>query len=248
MTVSFQLFSARNFQPWEDVLKLLAELGYKNVEGFGGVYEDPHAFRALMDQNGLSMPSGHFAFDLLENDFSKAREIATILGVKTIICPFLLPDARPVDRAGWVDFAQRLEAVGQKCADAGFKFAWHNHDFEFKTLADGTVPQEIILENAPNIGWEMDVAWVVRGGADPFAWIERFGPRIWVAHVKDLAPQGECADEDGWADVGEGVMKWGELLAGLKSHGQTELFVMEHDKPSDLARFARRALQNFNQF
>ena len=247
MTVSFQLYSARNFQPWADVLKLVAGLGYKNVEGFGGVYEDPKAFRALMDQNGLAMPSGHFSMDMLENDFSTAVAIASELGVETIICPFLMPDARPTDRAGWVAFAHRLAAVGEKCKDAGFRFAWHNHDFEFKALADGQVPEEIILENAPNIGWEMDVAWVVRGGADPFAWIERFGPRIWVVHVKDIAPEGDCQDEDGWADVGEGVMKWDELLAGLKSHGQTQLFVMEHDKPSDVQRFARRSLLNFQQ-
>jgi len=247
MTVSFQLYSARNFQPWADVLKMISGVGYQNVEGFGGVYEDPKAFRALMDQNGLAMPSGHFAMDMLENDFSTAVSIAKDLGVETIICPFLMPDDRPGDSAGWVDFAHRLAAVGDKCKDAGFRFAWHNHDFEFKALPDGQVPQEIILENAPNIGWEMDVAWVVRGGADPFAWIERFGPRIWIAHVKDIAPEGDCKDEDGWADLGEGVMKWDELLAGLKSRGQTALFVMEHDKPSDAHRFASRSFQNFKK-
>lgn len=247
MTISFQLYSARNFQPWSEVLKLLANLGYKNVEGFGGVYDDPKGFRALMDQNALAMPSGHFAMDMLENDFAAAKGIASDLGIETVICPFLMPDARPDDQAGWREFAHRLAAVGDKCADAGFTFAWHNHDFEFKALPDGTVPQEIILEHAPNIFWEMDVAWVVRGEADPFVWIERFGPRICAAHIKDIAPQGDCKDEDGWADVGEGVMKWGELLAALKRHGQTRLFVMEHDKPSDAERFARRSLQNFNQ-
>ena len=34
MNWSFQLYSARNFQPWEGVLKTLGELGYKEVEGF----------------------------------------------------------------------------------------------------------------------------------------------------------------------------------------------------------------------
>ena len=43
---SFQLYSARNFQPWDKVLKMLGELGYKQVEGFGGVYSDPAAMRA----------------------------------------------------------------------------------------------------------------------------------------------------------------------------------------------------------
>ena len=33
MNWSFQLYSARNFQPWDKVLKLLGEAGYKEVEG-----------------------------------------------------------------------------------------------------------------------------------------------------------------------------------------------------------------------
>src|SRR5712672_2250085 len=59
MNWSFQLYSARNFQPWDQVLKLLAEAGYRQVEGFGGVYADAAALRAELDRNGLTMPSGH---------------------------------------------------------------------------------------------------------------------------------------------------------------------------------------------
>ena len=69
MTWSFQLYSARNFQPWSNVLKTLGELGYEQVEGFAALYGDPPGLRAELDRNGLSMPSGHFAIDLLESDF-----------------------------------------------------------------------------------------------------------------------------------------------------------------------------------
>ena len=158
MDFSFQIYSARNFQPYEDVLRTLADLGYAEVEGFGGVYDDPKGFRAALDQNGLKMPSGHFGIDMLENDFDGAVEIAKTLGVRVIICPFLMPDDRPKDAEGWKSFAHRLAAVGEKCQAAGFGFAWHNHDFEFKALPDGSIPQKIILDHAPKIGWEMDVA------------------------------------------------------------------------------------------
>ena len=46
MDVSFQLYSAREFTPWADVFSMLAGLGYTQVEGFGGNYEDPAATRA----------------------------------------------------------------------------------------------------------------------------------------------------------------------------------------------------------
>ncbi len=48
----------------------------------------------------------------------------------------------------------------------------------------------------------MDVAWVVRGGADPLDWLGRYKGRVTAAHVKDIAPKGENAAEDGgptWA-------------------------------------------------
>ncbi len=57
--------------------------------------------------------------------------------------------------------------------------------------ADGSIPQDRIFEGGPGLEWEMDVAWVIRGGADPLAWIETYKDRITAAHVKDIAPAGE---------------------------------------------------------
>ena len=37
-TVSFQLYSARNFQPFSDVFRLVSEAGYSQVEGYGALY------------------------------------------------------------------------------------------------------------------------------------------------------------------------------------------------------------------
>ena len=247
MTWSFQLYSARNFTPWDDVLAMVAATGYRNVEGFGGLYEDPAALRAMLDRHGLSMPTGHFSLDLLENDFDKARSIAETLGVKTIICPHVAADHRPSDEAGWRGFAARLAAVNDTCAKAGYAFGWHNHDFEFENT-DGIVPMRVILDAAPEIGWEIDVAWVVRGGADPLAWIREYGTRIVAAHVKDIAPEGEAADEDGWADVGHGVIDWPAIMKELRERTATEFFIMEHDNPNDVKRFASRSLASAQQF
>ncbi|ODT05857.1 MAG: xylose isomerase [Mesorhizobium sp. SCN 65-20] len=247
MNWSFQLYSARNFQPWDKVLKVLAGLGYKEVEGYGGVYDDPSAFRALLDENGLAMPSGHFGIDLLEQDFGKAAGIANTLGIKLIACPWLEPAQRPTDAESWRAFGRRLAVVGARVRDAGFDFAWHNHDFEFAAVG-GQVPQRLILEAAPDIGWEMDVAWVIRGGSDPLHWIEEFGPRILAAHVKDIAPVGEATDEDGWSDVGHGTVDWAGLVTALRKNTPAKYFIMEHDNPADFDRFARRSIAAAKSF
>jgi sugar phosphate isomerase/epimerase len=248
MEFSFQLYSARNFQPWDQVLAMVAKAGYRNVEGFGGLYDDPSALRSLLDRNGLSMPSGHFGLDMLEKDFDRALAIAETLGIETMICPHIAAELRPADGPGWRAFAARLGAVGEKCRAAGRAFAWHNHDFEFVPTPDGEVPQRVILDAAPEIGWEIDVAWVVRGGADPLAWIDEYGTRIVIAHVKDIAPAGQAEDEDGWADVGHGTLDWPGFIKALKEKTATRLYVMEHDNPSDAARFARRSLEAARKF
>ena len=92
----------------------LAELGYTQVEGFGGVYDDVAGFRQAMDSAGLTMPSGHFALTELETDFDRVDAIATALGVSRIYCPFLLPEDRPTDAAGWSAIAKRLTLVGNR--------------------------------------------------------------------------------------------------------------------------------------
>ena len=151
------------------------------------------------------------------------------------------PDHRPATARGWRDFGARLELAGAPLRAAGLGFGWHNHDFEFVPLPDGTVPMAALLQGGPSLEWEMDVAWVVKGGADPAAWIAAEGRRITAAHVKDIAPAGQNAEEDGWADVGHGTVDWRGLMGLLRGAGVAH-FIIEHDNPSDHTRFARRSL------
>ncbi|MDC9813108.1 sugar phosphate isomerase/epimerase family protein [Rhizobium binxianense] len=244
MDVSFQLYSANNFADWPKIFKTVAGLGYTQVEGYGAIYEDPQATRALLDENGLQMPSGHFALDLLSNDTDKAIAIATELGMQRIYCPWIAPADRSADSADWKNLGERLEAIGTKVKAAGFAFGWHNHDFEFVKCTDGTMPMDMLLRSAPSIDWEADIAWIVRGKQDPLKWIEAYKDRITAVHVKDLAPEGENQNEGGWADLGHGTVDWRTILAALRKNG-VNLFVLEHDKPSDIDRFASRSIASF---
>ena len=248
MDVSFQLYSARDFSPWDDVIARLAGQGFTQVEGFGGVYEDAAAFRALLDRHGLTMPSGHF-FPLARFTEDMAQTLATAkaLGMQRLFCP--APEdlwRNGTDAANWIALARQLEETCKKVNDAGLAFGWHNHHWEFLPLPGGGIAMELLLEHAPSMDWEIDVAWVVRGGADPLAWIADHAGRITTAHVKDIAAEGTCTDEDGWADVGHGTLDWAALMAALRAAG-VDLFVAEHDKPSDVARFGARSIETLNR-
>lgn len=239
--LSFQLYSARNYPSLSEFLGKLGQLGYRQVEGFGGLYADPAGLAADLKKNGLSMPTGHFGLDQLK-DTSGALRIAEALGVKRIFCPFIMPDQRSEDESKWLELAETLAELGEKFGAEGYGFGWHNHDFEFAPTTSGRTPMEIILDTAPGIEWECDIAWVIRGKADPLAWFDRYGDRISAVHVKDIAPEGENADEDGWADIGHGVVGWDKLINEVKARTKAQYFVAEHDKPSDPVRFATRSI------
>ncbi|MCT8161791.1 sugar phosphate isomerase/epimerase family protein [Pseudoruegeria sp. SHC-113] len=245
MTVSFQLYSARNFTPWDDVFKTISALGYEAVEGYGALYVDTDKVRAAMDATGLTMPTAHVGIADLEGDLARVVKIARTLGIEAIFAPYIDATQRPSDSAGWSDFAKRLEAIANSLAGEGISMGWHNHEFEVIPQADGSIPMKVILDDAPSLAWEADIAWIERGGADVMAWIDSYGGRITAAHVKDIAPEGENADEDGWADVGEGVMDWKAILSALRTKTPAKYFVMEHDNPNDLNRFASRSIANF---
>ncbi|NRQ14969.1 sugar phosphate isomerase/epimerase family protein [Ensifer sesbaniae] len=250
--VSFQLYSARNFPPFANVLTALGEAGYSQVEGYGALYAalsdaEIASFKEGLDSNGLAMPTAHFGLDMLESDPARVLEIAKALGVKAIYCPYLMPDQRPTDAAGWRVFGERLQKAGKPYRDAGLTFGWHNHDFEFAALPDGSIPQDLIFAGGPDLSWEADIAWIIRGGADPIAWIRKYGDRITAVHVKDIAPAGEKKDEDGWADVGEGIVDWKGLFQALAST-KARYFIAEHDNPSDFKRFAKRSLASIQSY
>ena len=245
--ISYQLYSSREFPPLADTLKMLKDAGYGAVEGYGGLYGDPAGLKAELDRVGLAMPSGHFSLEMLEREPDRAISIARTLGMRAVYCPHLAADDRPAGAAGWRAFGKRLEEAGAPFRAAGLDFGWHNHDFEFRATSDGAIPMEEILHGGPGLSWEADIAWIVRGGADPLEWVGRFGSRITAAHVKDIAPEGECVDEDGWADVGHGVMDWRGIWEALRAT-PAALMVMEHDKPNDDRRFATRSIASVNAF
>lgn len=243
MLTSYQLYSSRDHGALADTLAELKAIGFQRVEGYGGVLEDVAALAGLLADNGIAMPTSHMGLDALERDLAGAITIAETIGIKTIFAPYLDAPDRPTDRAGWKQLAARLEAVSARLADAGIAFGWHNHDFELVPTSDGALPLEVILEEAPSLHWQADLAWVARAGADPLEVLERYAGRVASVHVKDIAKPGTCIDEDGWADPGLGTMDWAALFKRLQAECSDIIYVAEHDKPSDAARFARQAYQ-----
>jgi sugar phosphate isomerase/epimerase len=235
--ISYQMYSSRNFPDLARQAAMLAGLGIRHVEPFGGLFADIGALAEALSANGLDAPTAHVGAPTWREDLDGVAAKLKRLGVHTAFMPALPPD----DRAGWQRIGKELSGYAARMKDHGIRFGWHNHAFEMAALPDGSLPLDWILGEDPDLLWQVDIAWIVRGGQDPAALIRRYGTRVASFHVKDLAAPGEALDEDGWADPGHGTMDWTALLPVMRATPATT-WVLEHDNPNDDARFASRAI------
>ena len=223
MDWSFQLYSARNFQPWPQVLQTLgsARLHARSRDSAAST-TTPAVSTPSSTQNGLAMPTGHFSLELLENEFRRRatspRRSASRLVDLSRISP---PSSGRRDAAGWKRFGERLGEVGKTLSDAGLGFRLAQSRFRVQAArrrlgAAGPYPGA-----APDIGWEMDVAWVIRGGADPLPMDRRATASASPPSTSrtSLRPA-RTTDEDGWADVGHGTVDWTALIKACSAKSQ----------------------------
>jgi len=248
--ISFQLFSSRRFPPIVPQLEYLHGLGFTDVQSYFSLAADSRPdfdadeLKAELDRLGMTSKSGHFDLAVFEQDFNQVRRTARKFGMTLVIAPWLGVAERPVDLSGWKTVAARLKAVSHRCSDEGLRFSWHNHDFEFQPLPDGTYPIDVLLGD--DVSWEPDIAWVVVGKADPVAWLRKYRGRITAIHVKDVARPGEFPGEAGMADLGKGIVPWDQIWPEVVRSG-AELAVLEHDEPTDYRRFARDSIAEFKR-
>jgi sugar phosphate isomerase/epimerase len=239
--LSIQLYSLRAYRDLEAQLEALAGLGFKQVETVGGHLEDAEATRGLLDRFGIAAQTGHVGLADLRQRPDWVVDQAAIVGITQLFMPAVPPAERSGQPAEyWRALGTELGELAARWAGKGPALGYHNHHWELDAYADGTTPLEHLFAGAAGspLNWEADLAWLVRGGADPLAWMERYRDLLVAVHVKDLAPEGLNADEDGWASIGAGRLDWPSLWRESVAHG-ARFMVLEHDKPKDPIGFAR---------
>jgi sugar phosphate isomerase/epimerase len=232
MKLSVQIYSIRNAGDFDTQLALLRKVGFDWVESVALHGLAPAEFAAKLEQHGLKLSSMHAGLALVEQQRDMLIQACKLTGCPLVVMPFLPYGERPRSAAGWRAMGERLGAVGREFNAAGIRFGYHNHDFEF-LVYEGRPALDWLFgsADAAALGWQADMGWVSRAGADPLVWGERLGPRILAVHAKDIAAEGQARNEDGWAALGQGVVAWPALFTLLRKY--TDLFVFEHDNPSD---------------
>lgn len=230
--IGLQLYTVREVARADflGTLGKVAEAGYPAVE-FAGLHgHSAEEVRARMDEVGLVAPSAHVAFTRFTDELETVISEMKTLGITYAIVPWIGPEQRESVEAARA-FVNGLVEVGQKVRDAGLRFGYHNHDFEFAELpgGNGTRLWDLLLETDPGIvELELDVYWVYYGGADPSELVAASPERYPLLHFKDMQGTGSERRD---APIGVGSIDFAPLLAS--SAASTEWYIVEQDNPSD---------------
>ena len=236
--IGLQLYTVRELivDDVEDTIAKVAEIGFNSVELFG--YADgkffgktPEQFSAIIKKNGLKTPSGHYVMNdfLLKGDEDQMKRTvadAAKMGHAFFVIPYL-QDTMRTSLDDYKKVAEKINKTAVEAKAAGMKFAYHNHDFEFKDWGEGKTGMDIFLKetDASLVNFEMDIYWITKADRDPVQMFKAYPGRFKMWHVKDMAN----TPEKEFTEVGSGVIDYQEIFKHTKEAGM-EYFFVEQDK------------------
>ena len=240
--VGLQLYSLRD-QFKKDVggtLDQVRAFGVTNVELAGTYGVAPEKFKAELDARRLKAVSGHFSYEQCRDDVEGVAREAKLLGLEYAGCAWI-PHKDPFDEKTAREAAAVFNRAGEALAKHGIKFFYHTHGYEFLPYRDGTLFDLLMAETKPEyVRIEMDVYWIVHPRQDPVKFLEKYGKRIELMHVKDMkrgTPSGFTGQSDVTNNVvlGEGVIDWPSVFRAAKKAGVKWYFI-EDESPSSVVQ------------
>jgi sugar phosphate isomerase/epimerase len=209
----------------EEVLRRLSEMGYRNVEPFTLSGLTAEQYRLLLRKHGLKASGRHVNVGTPQSpvDFQQILRENRTLGLK-----HFGSGATPnyATEAEWIAYAQYLNELGKQARQRGQRLMVHNHNWEFQRVFGDRTAFDILMAYTErrNVVFQLDLYWATNGGADPVEVIERYGKRIQLFHVKDMA----AGPFPGRIEiVGEGIIDFPEIFAAARGH--IRYYIVEHD-------------------
>jgi len=217
----------------DGTLSKVAQIGYKEVEvGAPFFGRGASEIRRILNGNGLTCPSAHWAVAKTPSEWQKQVEYTGEIGLKYMIST--IPLSKPATLDDYKRGAELLNRQGEQCRKAGIQLTYHNHHFEFKTF-DGVVAYDELLRrtDAKLVKMELDCFWVTFAGRDPVEYFKKYPGRFALLHIKDLkpghTPSPHKVEGQPFTEVGRGVIDWRRIFAAATKGGLKHYFV-EQDK------------------
>ncbi len=226
-----QLYTLRDQMPDDPkgILRQLSTFGFTQIEGFEGdqgmFWNMPHMdFKKYINDLGMQMISSHC--NIFENFEEKAGQAAEV-GMAYLICPYIGPQKSVED---WKKVTEQFNDCGRICKENGIRFAYHNHEYTFKAFS-GMIPQDFLMENTDPelVDHQMDIYWVVTGGADPIHYLKKYPNRFRLCHVKDRMKGVPLDERSASCDLGTGSIDFPRILGQADKLGM-KYYILEQER------------------
>lgn len=242
INIGLQLYSLRESfsKDVKSVLEQVAKAGFKEVETYGystsknGFFgTSSKDFKAILSDNGLKNPSGHYDLGSLLKDgnsenLKKTIEAATLFGNKYITIPWIDETIRK-SADDYKKIAESMNKAAVICSNSNLKLAYHNHAFEFTTFGNTNGYQILLDETDKNlVDFELDLYWVERSGNDCLQLFKDNPGRFSMWHVKDM----DKNNQDFNTEIGKGTINFKAIFAEAKLSGMNHFFI-EHETNYD---------------
>jgi len=237
--IGLQLYSLRDdfAKDVPGTLRTVQNYGIRNVELAGTYNLSPEQFKPLLEDHKLKPIAAHFPFERYRDDLDAVVREAKALGVKYAGCAWI-PHQGDFDEKACREAIAVFNQAGKTLAKAGIKFFYHQHGYEFHPYNDGTLMDLLMQETNPkHVAFEMDIFWVRYPGQDPVAWLDKYGKRWELMHLKDMKQGVKLGDLSGHADVtfdvalGQGQLDMPAILSAAKKAGVKWYFI-EDESPT----------------
>lgn len=189
-------------------LAKVSEAGYDGVE-FAGYFDTPSGeLKKTLDNLGLKPAGSHIGIDRLVNNLDEVIEYSLGINDPYIICPGI-PEHMRDSRDAYLKTAELFNGIGSKCRASGIAFGYHNHGVEFDSF-DGQYGFDILFQNTDSnlVLIELDTYWVEYRGLKSIDFMEKYGERCRLLHIKDM----KDAPEKGNTEIGKGTMDFKEIV------------------------------------
>jgi sugar phosphate isomerase/epimerase len=188
LPVAAQVYSIRDTAEadFAGAMRLLKGMGYDAIE-LAGLYGRPaEELRAILDDLGIAAVSAHVPLVEMQADIGKVIEDYLTLGCRFLAVPYLDERSRPGTPL-FTAILGDIARIGDACHAAGLTLLYHNHDFEFIRMPDGSFGFDFIYASTTpeQLQAEPDTCWIKVAGQDPAAYIRKYAGRVPVVHLKD---------------------------------------------------------------
>lgn len=231
MIIGAQLYTVRDFaknlQDFEETLKKIADMGCKTVQVSGTCEYEADWLNEKLKEMGMKCVLTHIKpADILGNTENVCRDHG-IFGCSNIGLG-AVPGGKLDDEIYEKFKADFMPAI-KKINQAGYRFFYHNHAFEFSKSADGNRFFEKMLADFPAelMSVTFDTYWAQFAGADPAKVLLSLKGRAQCIHLKDMSATDRNANR--MAPVGHGNMNFDAILAAAEQVG-TEYLLVEQDQ------------------